>query len=1066
MVRVSRSAEAIPLLVPNDALRRDEARAGAGPVRGRCGAGERSGSRNFVVATLLLCVAGAMMYATSSNLAAEERADTRARINNARMLSRASFLPETLLPSTSASVKAELRTMAAEAGDLGARADAREGTRADATSDPADAFRATGASCSCACCVGPACELDALTAALGARSGFGGDEADATSPQAARVDETRAGAVLHSFDAGSPAACDAEACRARFTDACPKHASAGIVSARFHAESAPSASGRDAFESFETSVVGAVFSGTETVFEDMHAPPSADDVRRAETWVRDAAIKARAAEAAIESTVDAVAESSGLTPEQIAESAARAEAEQAARDAAEAAATNHTVTAAEAPEEAAAEAPEEAIVEEAAAEAPEEAAAEAPEEAAAEAPEEAAAEAPEEAAAEAPEDAVVEEAAAEAPEEAAADAPEEAAAEAPEVAVVDDSASAEDSADVETSPSPSNVSVAARLGWITDGTSGELRRDTQTPLKAFLGQAATKDAERGAFAVWDAIVAANDAAARGDADALGAIMEGLETTLAVETVNEATGETERTAPQLNGGLPHYVDVDVSDDGGAVEAFIAPFVTAAATLGEDEPAEPDASADLPDPRLSQPDAPEPRTFRREFIPLQAEHDPRTPWRAPVAVVVAHYDEWDALPEMPVWANNSKDPREFPDAPRARGYTVAPMYQRRRPENPGYVPNHGYEGGVYLKFVVDHYDNLPDVTVFMQADADAQDDLASRLGRVVTRQRERGDIEYLPINVGSDFNPEQVYFHKREPYQEWWSETSLRDIDACWRTVAGWWGHEWPEETVPTVSGYCCNYFAASRESIRRTPLETWRKAYEQLIERAECVPGKGPVATRADDKWQIAITLEHLAHVMFGGHFPHYPRHCGEGRAFISSDAETESSDVESSDSPTEETSEEEAFLGGPVMGTFPDGCCGGDACGSRGVFYAEDTDWSADVLDFESGAPPRPEPPDLGEGEDQSAWARLGLTAGARDDALVGLAANHGLSPNPYADPTVRSVEFKRAALALARQDMVALGDDEEAWRAAIEAGVSVKELALALAGATAVLGSDSGGFA
>ena len=38
MVRVSRSAEAIPLLVPNDALRRDEARAGAGPARGRRGA--------------------------------------------------------------------------------------------------------------------------------------------------------------------------------------------------------------------------------------------------------------------------------------------------------------------------------------------------------------------------------------------------------------------------------------------------------------------------------------------------------------------------------------------------------------------------------------------------------------------------------------------------------------------------------------------------------------------------------------------------------------------------------------------------------------------------------------------------------------------------------------------------------------------------------------------------------------------------------------------------------------------------------------------------------------------
>ena len=278
------------------------------------------------------------MYAASSSLAADERADMRARINDARMVSRASFLPETLLSSTSASVNAELRTMTAEAGDLGAFADASAGTRADATPEPAVAFRTKGASCSCACCVGSACELEALTAALGARSGFGsdGDAEDAVSSAETYERTTSPSAVVRSFDAGSPAACDAEACRARFAEACPKHASAGIVSARFHAESAPNADGasaRGAFESFETSMVGAVFD--ETVFEDVYAPPSADDIRRAEEWVRDAISEARAQRTAIENTVGEVAESSGLTPEQIEESAARAEAEQAAQDAAE-----------------------------------------------------------------------------------------------------------------------------------------------------------------------------------------------------------------------------------------------------------------------------------------------------------------------------------------------------------------------------------------------------------------------------------------------------------------------------------------------------------------------------------------------------------------------------------------------------------------------------------------------------------------------------------------------------------------------------------------------------------
>ena len=43
----------------------------------------------------------------------------------------------------------------------------------------------------------------------------------------------------------------------------------------------------------------------------------------------------------------------------------------------------------------------------------------------------------------------------------------------------------------------------------------------------------------------------------------------------------------------------------------------------------------------------------------------------------------------------------------------------FYQRVDPAAPRYVPNFGYEAGVYLKFIVDFYDMLPDVTVFVHA-----------------------------------------------------------------------------------------------------------------------------------------------------------------------------------------------------------------------------------------------------------------------------------------------------------------------------------------------------------
>ena len=654
-------------------------------------------------------------------------------------------------------------------------------------------------------------------------------------------------------------------------------------------------------------MVGAVFD--ETAFEDVYAPPSADDIRRAEEWVRDAISEARAAEAAIENTVGEVAESSGLTPEQIEESAARAEAEQAAQAAAEAAATEQNPAeapeeavadapeeaAAEAPEEAAAEAPEEAVAEaprraqapeeaaaeapeEAAAEAPEEAVAEAPEEAAAEAPEEAAAEAPEEAAAEAPEEAAAEapeEAAAEAAEEAAAEAPEEAAAEAPDASVVAE----EDSASASASPSPSNVSAAARLGWIVDGThSGAFRRDTEAPL----GQEETEDAPSRDALVWDAVRAANDAAARGDDDALRAIFDDLEKALAVDLVNDATGETERFAPQLNGGVPHYVDADVSRGGGEVEAFVAPVVATAATLGGTVP-DPDRP-DLWAPRAAE-DAEEgaaeegsaegvsaetsaaaegdsaetsaaaegdsaenapPVTTRREFVPLHAEHDPSAPWRAPVALVIAHYDEWDDLDEMPVWANNSKDPRVHPDAPTARGYTVAPMYQRRRPESPGYVPNHGYEGGVYLRFVLDHYDNLPDVAVFVQADADKIGDVPSpRQVRRPARRRRHLHQRRLGWKLRAGVLPQA------RPVPGVVVGDVAADVDKCRRTVAGWWGTSGRPRRCPPSRGTAAT---TSRRRAKASARRRWRRGAKRT-RRSSSAASARPARAR----WRRART---------------------------------------------------------------------------------------------------------------------------------------------------------------------------------------------------------------
>ena len=42
----------------------------------------------------------------------------------------------------------------------------------------------------------------------------------------------------------------------------------------------------------------------------------------------------------------------------------------------------------------------------------------------------------------------------------------------------------------------------------------------------------------------------------------------------------------------------------------------------------------------------------------------------------------------------------------------------LYQPKSPRLPRYCPNHGFEGGVYLQFILDFYHNLPHTTVFLQ------------------------------------------------------------------------------------------------------------------------------------------------------------------------------------------------------------------------------------------------------------------------------------------------------------------------------------------------------------
>jgi hypothetical protein len=107
--------------------------------------------------------------------------------------------------------------------------------------------------------------------------------------------------------------------------------------------------------------------------------------------------------------------------------------------------------------------------------------------------------------------------------------------------------------------------------------------------------------------------------------------------------------------------------------------------------------------------------------------EAESSGSAAWPTRLVVVPAVYNEWD----FPKDANSDASLPEWakPSVENGDSYSMGPFYQRRFPEQPNYVPNHAYETAVYMKFVIDNYDNLPDTTAFVQADYDVVYDVGA-------------------------------------------------------------------------------------------------------------------------------------------------------------------------------------------------------------------------------------------------------------------------------------------------------------------------------------------------
>lgn len=183
-------------------------------------------------------------------------------------------------------------------------------------------------------------------------------------------------------------------------------------------------------------------------------------------------------------------------------------------------------------------------------------------------------------------------------------------------------------------------------------------------------------------------------------------------------------------------------------------------------------------------------------------------------------------------------------------------IKAIYTVDDPTSPLRAPkNKGHEVMVYLSYIIDHYDTLPDINIFMHAHRWSwhnnellNNDAAEMIRRLSAERVRRLGF----VNLRCHWNP---------GCPDWMHPGSV-DGDANkleeTRMVQAW-AELFPGTAAPAVLAQpCCAQFAASRERIRAVPVARWRFYREWLLrtELSDFLSGR-----IWEYLWQVAFTGE-------------------------------------------------------------------------------------------------------------------------------------------------------------------------------------------------------------
>jgi hypothetical protein len=152
-------------------------------------------------------------------------------------------------------------------------------------------------------------------------------------------------------------------------------------------------------------------------------------------------------------------------------------------------------------------------------------------------------------------------------------------------------------------------------------------------------------------------------------------------------------------------------------------------------------------------------------------------------------------------------------------------------------PWVVPNLAHEALPYLRFIIDHYDDLPRRTVFLHGHRASwhNKDMAAVLRAL------NWDLEYANLNFNSGLHlapdaPAEGGGPMRYGY-----------IKAVWPSFF----EPWFGPIPPYFNVHCCGQFLVSRDAIRALPLAFWQTYYTLALRSPFVVPAN------------LAILFEHM-----------------------------------------------------------------------------------------------------------------------------------------------------------------------------------------------------------